>query len=642
MPEDSVRPILEILAAATGVPTRILAELPATIRQVALEGRRVDSAGGRAFEVEGDRYLECRYHQRPRATVVLGPYRRPDDPAGEAAVLDAAAEGRARAALTSTAIALGQAIEDRRQRLELTGQLELVGHAVTAITAELSLDTVLRRIVDLAREVVGAQYAAIGLPNEYGEFGTFVTSGLSAEGEAQIEIRPRGRGVVGLVLREAKTIRLTDLRAHPNSIGMPPNHPPMKSFLGVPIMAHDELLGSLYLTEKRQETAFTEEDVRLVELLAQHAGVAIENARLYQQVDSHKQRLQLLIDQLPEAIVVAEPGPERITLVNRQASLLLGWDIQPPVPLETFIDRNPRMDVDSAPLPESKMPLYRVLRGGETLSHFELSLIRTDGKRVTELVNAAPLRDADGNIKAAIVVFQDITAIKDADQIKDDFLSLVSHELRTPLTTIQGDAHLLLQSQAQLDSETRGLLLSDIYRESHRLATLVENMVQLANVRAGRFSMETEPVHLESVIEKALKVVREASPNRQFTVRVQPQLLADADPGSVDQVLRNLLTNAVKYSPEPLPIDITAERSNGMVVISVGDRGPGIDEKDLAGVFERFTRGSGEQAKRTSGMGLGLYLSKHLVEAHGGRVWIEQPPGGGTRVRFTLPLEECE
>ena len=84
-----------------------------------------------------------------------------------------------------------------------------------------------------------------------------------------------------------------------------------------------------------------------------------------------------------------------------------------------------------------------------------------------------------------------------------------------------------------------------------------------------------------------------------------------------------------------------AESADGMVVISVGDRGPGIDEEDLAGVFERFTRGSGEQTKRTSGMGLGLYLSKHLVEAHGGRVWIEQPPDGGTRVRFTLPLEEC-
>lgn len=640
MSEDPIHPILEILTTATGVPARTLEELPAPIRQAALQGRRMDCSGGRGFEVEGNRYLECRYHQRSRAILVLGPYRRPDDPVGETAVLDAAAEGRARTALTSAAIALGQAVEDRRQRLELTGQLELVGHAVTAITAELSLDTVLRRIVDLAREVVGAQYAAIGLPNEQGEFGTFVTSGLSAEAEAQIEARPRGRGVVGMVLREAKTIRLTDLRAHPNSIGLPPNHPPMKSFLGVPILAHDELLGSLYLTEKRQETAFTKADTRLVELLAQHAGVAIENARLYQQVDSHKQRLQLLIEQLPEAIVVAEPGPERISLVNRQASVLLGWDIQPPVPLETFLERNPRLDIDGTPLAESKNPLFRVLRGGETLSHFELTLIRPDGKRVTELVNAAPLRDTDGTINAAIVVFQDITAIKDADQIKDDFLSLVSHELRTPLTTIQGDAH-LLQSQAQLDPETRDLLLSDIYRESYRLATLVENMVQLANVRAGRFSMETEPVHLESLIEKAVKVVREASPDRQFTIRVQSRLLANADPGSVDQVLRNLLTNAVKYSPEPLPIDVTAERADGMVVISVGDRGPGIDEEDLAGVFERFTRGTGERAKRTSGMGLGLYLSKHLVEAHGGRVWIEQPPNGGTRVRFTLPVEEC-
>lgn len=641
MPDNLIHLILDVLTTATGVPARTLEELPATIRQQSLQGRRRDSAGGRAFEVDGDRFLEYRYHRQPLAILILGPYRRPEDPKGEVVILDAAAEERAGMALTSAAIALGEAVEDRRQRLELTGRLELVGHAVTAITAELALDTVLRRIVDLAREVAGARYAAIGLPGEHGAFATFVTSGMSAEAEALIDARPSCRGVVALVLREAKTVRLTDLRAHPDSVGIPPNHPPMKSFLGVPIMAHDELLGSLYLTEKRQGLAFTEEDAQLVELLAQHAAVAIENAWLYQQVDSHKQRLQLIIDQLPEAVLVAEPGPERISLVNRQASALLGWDIQPPMPLDSFKERNQRLDLNGAPMSVSEMPLIRVLRGGETLTHCELVLIRPDGKRVTELVNAVPLRDADGNIQAAIVVFQDITAIKDADQIKDDFLSLVSHELRTPLTTIQGDAQLLLQSQTQLDPETRHLLLADIFGESRRLAILVENMVQLANVRAGRFSMETEPVHIEALIEKAVKAVREASPDRQFTIDVQPKLLADADPGSVDQVLRNLLTNAAKYSPEPLPIDVTAESADGMAVISVRDRGPGIDEEDLAGLFERFSRGTGGQAKRTNGMGLGLYLSKHLVEAHGGRVWIETPPDGGTRVRFTLPLEEC-
>ncbi len=164
-------------------------------------------------------------------------------------------------------------------------QLLALREAALAISADLSLAETLKRIVTAAAELSGARYAALGVPDESGEFlAEFVTAGMSPEAEARISHRPRGHGILGVILHEGQSLRLRDLRAHPRSVGFPPNHPPMTSFLGVPITRKDRRLGTLYLTDKRDADEFTPDDQHLIELLAAHAGIAIENARLYGQV----------------------------------------------------------------------------------------------------------------------------------------------------------------------------------------------------------------------------------------------------------------------------------------------------------------------------------------------------------------------
>lgn len=157
--------------------------------------------------------------------------------------------------------------------------------AVLAISSNLSLAETLRRIVVAAAQLVDAQYAALGVPDESGEFLVeFITTGLAPEEEARISHRPRGLGLLGLISREGKSLRLRDLRAHPRSAGFPPHHPEMTSFLGVPVVHKGKLLGNLYLTNKQSADEFTADDQRLIELLASHAGISIENARLYEKV----------------------------------------------------------------------------------------------------------------------------------------------------------------------------------------------------------------------------------------------------------------------------------------------------------------------------------------------------------------------
>ena len=641
MSAATINAVLRSLSLTSGVHVGTLEDRPLSASIVAGDIDELRIGSPVLVGEPGTRYQLCRYHRQRSRVVIAGPYRFYNDPASQHPELSRDSELALSAALIEVVHGLGRFVESERTRVELVSQLEMIGNSVIAIASELELENVLRRIVDLARDLAGAQYGALGVPDASGDMSAFITAGMTAEQEAGLDHPPRGFGILGLLISEPRTLRLQDLAGHPASIGFPANHPPMKSFLGVPIVAHSRVLGSLYLTEKRFGTEFTDEDARLVEILARHAAVAIENAELFQQAEAQQQRLQLIIDQLPEAIVLVETNPERVTLANRQASVLLGWEIVTPLPLSDYLDRNPRRWPDGTDMQIDDTPMVRSLRRGETIHQRELSVQRPYDPPVTLLVNSAPLIDDRERITGTIVVFQDITQIRDAEQLKDDFLSLVSHELRTPLTTIQGGAHMLYQNRDDLDADSERMLITDIHYESRRLAILVENMVQLANIRAGRFVMETEPVPVYMLVTRAVNAVRESSPDREFRLDVDRELLVEGDSSRLDQVIRNLLHNAVKYAPGESPVDVSASYESGVATISVRDYGPGIDPDDLPLVFERFQRGARAAAGQRGGMGLGLYLSKHLIEAHGGRIWIERPPaGGGARVCFSVPVVE--
>src|SRR5262249_30226514 len=207
--------------------------------------------------------------------------------------------------------------------------------------------------------------------------------------------------------------------------------------------------------------------------------------------------------------------------------------------------------------------------------------------------------------------------------------SLISHEFRTPLTAIHGGTHLLATQGASLDDETRQELLADIVLESDRLDRMLTNMLSLTAIRAGRLEPATEPVLVEPLARRVARDVGERSPNHAFVVAVSAGLPpVEADPDLLAQVLRNLFENAVKYSPGGGEIRITGRRDGEQVEIRVTDHGSGIAAEHVPHVFERFRRPGADPTVR--GMGLGLYLSRHLVEAQGGRIAAESPgPGLG-------------
>ncbi len=628
--------ITSTLSASLGLPVRSRSELSSWERDVVLDGLRDAEEHVVCLSIAGQHFMSVSLLGHPVELLLAGPYRQSQDPDSDAILLSTDEVHRVQAALDAAATGLRKIVTVPQRLLDTSRQMEILSSAIIAISGELDVDTVLQTITDLARTFASAKYAALGLPNSKGGLETFITAGISPALEGQIGHRPSGLGLLGTLLREPKPVRVQDLTTHPDFVGFPKHHPAMKSFLGVPILARGgEIIGSIYLAEKRSSSGFTVDDEMLIELLARHAAVAIENARLYRRLEIDERRLGQILDQLPAAVMLIETDPERIVVINRQAQRLLDIDHQPPILVREIESMCTFYNALDEKVGVGDTPLVRCVRTGEVVEREELTVTNRAGVKHDLLVNSAPVW-IEGAIDAYICVFQDITEIRDADRLKDDFLSLVSHELRTPLTTIHGGAQLLLKESDHLDREIRDDLLADIHRESARLAAVIQNMVRLTHVRAERVNYEPEPVLLRRVAGRCVRQLVSLDPSREYRVNIGPEIVAMADSERVDEMLRNVVHNALKYTPDGTPIEVSARAVGDFVELSVRDYGPGIPEHEVPRVFDRFERG-GQAGSSTSGMGLGLYLVRLLVEAQGGAVTIELPEDGGTRVIFSLP-----
>jgi signal transduction histidine kinase len=516
--------------------------------------------------------------------------------------------------------------------------------AALAVASELDLDAVLQRIVDLSRRVVPVRYAALGVADDRGRLTTFITSGITVAERDAIGPPPVGHGLLGVLIHDGLPLIVDDMAADPRSSGFPPNHPPMKGLLGAPILLGERPLGNLYLTDRLDGQPFSADDLAAVQVLAAHAASAIERARLYGQLGEARRRaeeqrdqLRVILDNLLAAVLI-QAGPDgAVELANAAAiDLLLGAD-SPPASLPTPGRDFEIAQADGSPLPPDARPARRALRG-EVVRNRQLLLRRWDGTEIPVLAQASPLRGTDGQVERAVVVYQDMTRMRQAEQIKDDFLSLISHEFRTPLTAIYGGAQLLVAQGEDLDQETRRELLADIAVESERLDRMLGNMLSLAAIQAGRLDASTEPVLLEPLARQATAEVARRASRHRFVVEFPPGLPpAEGDPALLAQVLRNLYENAVKYAPDGGEVSTSGRREAAMIRLSVRDEGIGIAPEHVAEVFERFRRPGADPTVR--GMGLGLYLSRLLVEAQGGSITAESPgPGAGATFTVTLPV----
>jgi signal transduction histidine kinase len=410
--------------------------------------------------------------------------------------------------------------------------------------------------------------------------------------------------------------------------------------------------------------------------------VAWRGKLLADQVDVERRRLQGVVNQLPEGVLLTAPDG-RVRVANRVLEELLQTTIQPGQPHHQEVDLGTRwareepqrreyLDAQWAreepqrreylgaqwareepqrreylgaqwlegdrPLLFEELPFERARRG-EAVQGVQLAVARADGSRRDLLVNALPLRDAEGRIEEVLAVVADITPLKDLDRAKDEFISIAAHELRNPLAGLKGYAQILLRQARQkgYDEETVRILAA-IDQQVDRLTELISRLLDVSRLQLGRLQLVRQPTDVVALAREVQEALQLTTSRHQITVDATPEkIVGDWDPGLLRQVFNNLVGNAIRYTPGGrVAIRLGLEDAQADVLVS--DEGPGIAPERLPYIFERFRQVLPRPERQAGGLGLGLYLSKGIVEAHGGRIGVESQAGRGSTFWFTLPL----
>lgn len=511
--------------------------------------------------------------------------------------------------------------------------------AALAVASEVRIETLLQRIVEMSRSVAGARIVALKPFASNGDSAPIIHSFEDAPDDTELALNELFASLPHITA--AVTLPRLSLLANISSQNQQLADMPV---LIVPVLSGSLQVGTLLLLGREDDGSFDGNDLDAIKLLAEHAAAAIDRARMYglaetRNATAREQLLQLrqVLDNLPAGVLVVQPPNAWIQMSNSTANDMIfgaaGDRNAIPEVYQDFDWKGP----DGQKLARPDHPGIRALHG-ERIENRQLTLVTSVGESIPVLVQSAPVLTDDSEIIGAVVVFQDFSSIRAAEQIKDDFLSLISHEFRTPLTAIHGGAILLQQQWDDLDSETRHELLEDIGEESSRLDRMLGNLLNVAEIMAGRFQGDTEPIIIEPLIRDLIDEFAERTPSHQLTWQVDDNLpLAEGDPAWLAQIMRNLYENAIKYSPEGGWIRTVAKRDNDHVQIRVIDSGLGILPDHVPYVFERFRRPGADPTVR--GMGLGLYLSRLLVDAMGGSIQAASDgPGTGSTFIVNLPI----
>lgn len=536
---------------------------------------------------------------------------KPFEPAEMAQAIDRAlAESRLRQERDSLIDQLEKANQRLQQQVQEMNTLRSIGQSVAAL---LDLETVLTRVVEAAVFLTRAEEGLLLLIEP--ESGDLVLRAAKNIDESQahgLRIRVQD-SLAGRVVQSGEPLLMAEGQSKVATGYL------VHSLVYVPLRGRERsVIGILGVTNRRVDRAFTPRDVRLMAALADQASIALENARLYQEVEAARHKLEAVLLELEEAVVILDTDLA-VLLCNPAAGAALEFTC-PVVGL-------PLLDIIK--LPALQELISRTVRSGQALrAEVEGRSGRTYDTQVR------PVKDV-----GYVLTMQDITHFKELDRVKSEFVAMVSHDLRTPLTTIQGYIELL--GKVGPLNEMQAQFVERVRNSAAHITELISALLDLGRIEAG-YGLEMEPLHLESIIDAVVDEFMPQAEQKGLTLRWKRQQLplVRGSPQRLRQVMENLLSNAVKYTHPGGWVAVEAGQDGEHVVVRVSDNGIGIPAEDQPFIFDRFYRVESEETERVAGTGLGLSIVRSVVEKHGGRVWVDSRPGEGSTFTFVLHAME--
>ncbi|MBK9602694.1 MAG: GAF domain-containing protein [Anaerolineales bacterium] len=573
-------------------------------------------------------------------------------------VIVAIQNGRLFAETQSLASQFEKRVIERTEQLQREQQnTETLLRILTEVSSSLDLDRALNRTLSLLNEAIGAEQGTIMLLHaednllHYRAGYGYLSDRNDASGRGfTLKV---GEGLAGWVVQNREAVLIDDLHLDPRWVRSSASGLDHRSAIVAPMQVGEDVIGVLMVFQ-RATSFFSSEMLNLVRAIGGQVAVAINNAHLYELIRDQAERLgvmlrkeqedasrsQAILEAVADGVLVTG-ADNHITFVNSSTERILALD-------EARLLGNP-LDVFGGLFGKAASTWMETIRrwsedpssylSGDTYAE-QLEL---ENERIA-LVHLAPVI-LQNDFLGTVSIFRDITHEVEVDRLKSEFVATVSHELRTPMTAIKGYVDILTMGAAGALTENQLHFLDIVRNNIERLNILVNDLLDISRIEAGRVTLNPQSVNLREIAEDVIAEALRRSQNEEKPMALSldapakmPQVMGDSD--RVRQIIGNLVDNAFNYTPSNGTIRVNIQRKENEIQVDVQDNGVGIAPQDQARIFDRFFRGEHPLVLATPGTGLGLPIVRQLVEMHSGRIWMTSTgvPGEGSTFSFTLPI----
>jgi len=499
-----------------------------------------------------------------------------------------------------------------------------------ALTQELDLDPLLERILRITIEMLSGQAGLIVLRGEMSGWQVHVAEGIIPT--FLDELKPLLQEIPDHADPEEFEIpevnRILNKLTFAASLGL-------LSGVGLPLVIQKKVLGVIFIF-RSYPGVFSTNDRNVLSSFASQAAIAVQNAQMYQTITTNKKYLDTVLDSAADGILIIGPN-QVIDRCNPAFSRMIS------LPLEQIQGHLHEEIVEFDHLTHD-IKLEDAIANGWPLSphaqlYVEGDLHKKESPPLPVGITYAPVLNTEGKLQSIIATVRDITRFRQAEELKTTFISVISHELKTPVALIKGYVCTLEREDAQWDSDFFKESLKVIEEEADRLSELIENLLDATRLQAGGVTLKKTEFLIPAMASRLATRFQTQTKNHKIKVKFPkdfPTILADE--GRIEQVIINLISNSIKYAEEG-EIILSGEVRKECVNVCISDQGDGISPQDLPYVFDRFYR-SADALRHKKGAGLGLYLTKSIIEAHKGSIWIDTDYTQGAKICFSLPIEE--
>ncbi len=509
-------------------------------------------------------------------------------------------------------------------------QLEALSAVARTFVSSLDTNRLLADFVRQLAAVVPLTHAAVFL---YDEAGFSLQPAYLMPPGAELPLRPDEVPEVMRALRQGDLVQIFDRQTTPEPTVQFLRQWGIKSGLAVPLVSRQQPVGVLLVGHAQADLTISTEEAQLITSLASFAAAAVDNLRLYEQLSQKSRQLAAIVRDIGDGVIVAD-AELRLLLVNPAARAIFGLEVPPP-------EDQPLAEV--IPSPELADLCRSALASAGEPQMAELHVRQVGGREHTYQALATAVGHENGTPWGVVTVMRDITAQKELERMKSNFLSVISHELRTPLHSIGGFVDVILMGKTGPINELQRDFLETVKEQAQHLYQLIEDLLEFNRLESGQFQLSLTPVEIGTLLKEVTESMFPVADERRIhlvnTVAV-PTATVEGDRKRLRQVFTNLIDNALKFTPAGGSVTVSAETTPNAVVVRVRDTGIGIPKEEQERIFERFYQVDSGLTREHRGTGLGLAIAKHIIEQHGGRIWVESEVNRGSTFFVSLPYTQ--